>query len=148
MAAERLSTPLNGESFELVIPSIPDKAAEVDRIIDAVTLRIGYSDAMRGDIMIAVNEVVKNAILHGNRCDATKNVLISCKCDASFFRIHVCDSGSGFDPDTVPDPLDPENLMKESGRGLLILRTLMDEVTFDISGEGTRVTLVKYGQKS
>jgi serine/threonine-protein kinase RsbW len=147
MTGPQSSIPLDDETIELAIPSIPERTAEVDRLIDQLTVRIGYDETMRGDILIAVNEVVKNAIMHGNKCDASKYVNISCTCNVSVFRIRVCDSGNGFDPNTVPDPLNPENLLKESGRGLLILRTLMDEVRFDISKEGTTVTLVKYGRK-
>lgn len=143
MAGRQSPTSPNGLTLEFVIPSEPDKTADVDRIIEDLTVKAGYGDGVRGDIAIAVNEVVKNAILHGNKCDITKEVTISCSCAPSEFRIIVCDRGDGFDPDEVPDPLDPENLLKESGRGLLILRTLMDEVRYEMTSSGTRVTLVK-----
>lgn len=145
MTGQQPPSPLNGETVELSIPSIPESTADVDRIIDGMTERIGYDEGVRGDIMIAVNEVVKNAILHGNKCDAAKKVRITCTCNRDAFRIIVCDNGKGFDPAAVPDPLDPDNLLKESGRGLLILKTLMDEVGFEISRDGTKVTMVKYG---
>lgn len=140
--------PSGPNSIELSIPSVPERTAEVDRLIENLTSQAGYDVSICGDILIAVNEVVKNAILHGNRCDASKTVGIICSYTASEFRIQVRDSGTGFDPHAVPDPLDPANLMKESGRGILILRTLMDEVAYNISGDGTTVTLVKYCQKT
>ena len=139
--------PLEAASIELSIPSVPERTAEVDRLIEDLTSRAGYDVATQGDILIAVNEVVKNAILHGNKCDASKMVGITCSYSALEFRIQISDAGIGFDPQTVPDPLDPENLLKESGRGILILRTLMDEVAFHSSEDGTTVTLVKYCQK-
>jgi anti-sigma regulatory factor (Ser/Thr protein kinase) len=138
------SSPADGEVIEFTIASIPEKTDEVDRRIEHLTARIGYDDAVRGDIMIAVNEVVKNAILHGNNCDQSKMVRITCICNTSIFRIHVCDNGTGFNPESVADPRNPDNLLKEHGRGLLMINFLMDEVDFEITEEGTRVTLVKY----
>lgn len=143
MGGQQTPSSLQDTTLDLTIPSVPERAADVDKIIDDLTARAGYDESMRGDIAIAVNEVVKNAILHGNKCDSGKLVAITCSCDPTEFRILVSDHGTGFDPDAVPDPLDPENLLKETGRGLLILRTLMDEVRVDTTAEGTRVTLVK-----
>ena len=145
MIGQHPPTSPNGMTREFVIPSRPEKTADVDRIIEDMTVNAGYDESMRGDIAIAVNEVVKNAILHGNKCDDSKDVRITCTCGPSEFRILVGDCGGGFDPEKVPNPLDPGNILKETGRGLLILKTLMDEVSFDITSKGTNVTLVKYG---
>jgi len=135
----------SGVTLELRIPSNPDLTAEVDRRIEELTTRTGFDQGTRGDIMIAVSEAVKNAILHGNRCDESKQVVISCKCSSTLFRIHICDCGGGFDPDALPDPRNPDNLLKENGRGILMIKALMDEVEFDITEHGTSVTLTKYG---
>lgn len=132
------------ETFEIVMPSEPELTDQVDHLIEQIIAKIGYTQAMRDDIAVAVNEVVKNAILHGNKCDEQKPVKITCTCKPEEFRICVCDQGDGFNPAEVPDPLDPKNLLKETGRGLLILRSLMDEMLIDIDSEGTKVTLVKY----
>ncbi len=136
----------NGETLELTIPSNPDLTAEVDRCIEDLTARIGYDQATRGDIMVAVNEAVKNAILHGNKCDESKQVIITCNCSSTEFRIHICDCGRGFDPESLPDPRNPDNLLKENGRGILMIKALMDEVKFDVSENGTSLTMIKYGQ--
>lgn len=135
----------NGVTLELTIPSDPDLTAEVDRRIEDLTARIGYDRGTRGDIMIAVNEAIKNAILHGNKCDESKQVVITCNCSSAVFRIHICDFGGGFDPESLPDPRNPDNLLKENGRGILMIRSLMDEVEFDVTENGTSVTLIKYG---
>ncbi len=136
----------NGVTLELTIPSNPDLTAEVDRCIEDLTARIGYDQAIRGDIMVAVNEAVKNAILHGNKCDESKQVTITCNCSSTEFRIHICDCGCGFDPESLPDPRNPDNLLKENGRGILMIKALMDEVEFDVSEKGTSLTMIKYGQ--
>ena len=146
MTDRRQDSAGNGATLELKIPSDPDLTAEVDRRIDDLTAQIGYDQGTRGDIMIAVNEAVKNAILHGNECDESKEVVITCNCTSTVFRIHICDCGHGFDPESLPDPRNPDNLLKENGRGILMIKALMDEVDFDISESGTRVTLIKYGR--
>ncbi len=136
----------NVVTLELTIPSNPDLTAEVDRCIEDLTARIGYDQATRGDIMVAVNEAVKNAILHGNKCDESKQVIITCNCSSTEFRIHICDCGGGFDPESLPDPRNPDNLLKENGRGILMIKALMDEVEFDVSENGTSLTMIKYGR--
>ncbi|HCP99457.1 MAG TPA: hypothetical protein DIT99_01605 [Candidatus Latescibacteria bacterium] len=144
MTGNSKPSPADFETLEFTIASIPEKTTEVDRRIEHLTARIGYDDVVRGDIMIAVNEVVKNAILHGNKCDKSKMVTITCSCNPSIFRIHIRDNGTGFNQESVADPRNPDNLLKETGRGLLMIKFLMDEVDIDITDEGTRVTLVKY----
>ena len=144
MAGKQPPTSSNGITQEIVIPSEPEKTADVDRLIEDMTAQAGYDDAMRGDIAIAVNEVVKNAILHGNKCDVEKEVKISCTCQPNEFRINVYDHGKGFDPGNVPDPLDPQNILKESGRGLLMMHKLyvpyFTSVTFIPSSVGEKMT--------
>lgn len=73
-----------------------------------------------------------------------KNVYIEMLSIENGVQIIVRDEGSGFDPDAVPNPLAPENLLKESGRGIFILKSLMDQVEFDFSHGGTQVTMVKF----
>lgn len=148
MSPPQSSPSQDGEMVDLYIPSLPERATDVDRLIDQMTLQVGYAEDIRGDIMIAVNEVVKNAILHGNKCDASKSVHILCRCNPEEFCISISDKGMGFDLNAVPDPLDPDNLLKESGRGLFILRALMDRVDFDMRSDGTTVTMVKYGRQT
>ncbi|MBI4550779.1 MAG: ATP-binding protein [Candidatus Latescibacteria bacterium] len=143
--ARQKSAPADTEVVRLVIPSKPEMTMKVDLIVEELIPKFGFDSLIKDDIAVAVNEVVKNAILHGNQCDARKKVEIIFTCEPSRITIRVRDYGNGFDLDAVPDPLDPENLLKESGRGLLILRVLMDEVSFHNTGHGTEVTLVKYG---
>lgn len=146
MAESRQNSTSNGVTLEFTIPSKPALTGEVDRRIGDLAASIGYDQVTRGNIMIAVNEAVKNAIYHGNKCDESKQVVITCNCSLAVFRIHICDCGRGFDLDSLPDPRNPDNLLKENGRGILMIKSLMDQVEFDISENGTRVTLVKYGK--
>lgn len=101
------------------------------------------SEDDRDSIAIALTEVVSNAIYHGNRQDPTKQVEVWVSVQKNQVTIRVKDQGEGFDPSSLKDPLSPENLLRDRGRGIFILRALMDEVKFDFSQGGTLVTLVK-----
>ena len=92
----------------------------------------------------AVREAVANAIQHGNSLDPDKHVRIECCVDGDEVVIRVRDQGNGFDPKRVPDPLDPENLMRPNGRGIFFMKSFMDEVVYSFPNEnGTRVEMVK-----
>jgi serine/threonine-protein kinase RsbW len=89
---------------------------------------------------VAVRESVINAIRHGNRNDATKHVFVdfdsALRDGAPGLLICVRDQGEGFDPESLADPLDPENLLKSGGRGVFLIRNFMDEVHLQRVPEG------------
>ncbi|MFQ5628471.1 MAG: ATP-binding protein, partial [bacterium] len=85
-----------------------------------------------------------NAIIHGNKQDQKKKVYLNIFIDNNTLKVVVQDEGKGFNPESLPDPLDPDNLLKESGRGIFILKSLMDDVSFDFSPKGTILTLIKH----
>jgi serine/threonine-protein kinase RsbW len=103
----------------------------------------GLSDEERDSLAIAVTEVGNNAIIHGNKRDPDKQVHLHITVNEGEIRVVIRDEGPGFNPDTLSNPLDPENLLRESGRGVFIVRSLMDEVSFDFSKGGTEITLIK-----
>ncbi len=114
--------------------------ALVARLADAIEIDIDS----RQDILVALHESLVNAIVHGNRGDEARSVVLRLAIDADVLEIRVADEGQGFDPTGVPDPLAPENLAKSSGRGILMMRTVMDGVTFRrLPGGGTEVTMRK-----
>jgi serine/threonine-protein kinase RsbW len=88
--------------------------------------------------------MVNNAIHHGNRDDRNKKVYIKLIKRPHQIDIVIRDDGGGFDPNSIADPLDPENLFKESGRGIFIVKSLMDDVKFEFNQNGTEVTLIKH----
>lgn len=94
---------------------------------------IGYFDRL--DIGIALHEALANAIVHGNQEDPDKRVYVVCRCTTGGeVSITVQDEGQGFDSDAVPDPTAPENLLAKHGRGIYLMKTLMDEVRFEQGG--------------
>jgi len=101
------------------------------------------SEPSRMDVCIAVTEAVNNAVQHGNHMRADKYVTVRFEYTENLIRITVEDQGEGFDLDAVEDPLSPENLTKPNGRGLLIVKSLMDDVKVSPSTTGTEVVMVK-----
>jgi serine/threonine-protein kinase RsbW len=101
--------------------------------------RLGLGEDAAFGIDMAVREAVTNAVLHGNRQDEAKTVEIALKSLPGVIEITVRDRGEGFDPGSVPDPTDPQNIMKTSGRGILFMRTFMDEIEWSHHPEGGTV---------
>ncbi|MBW8042419.1 MAG: ATP-binding protein [Planctomycetes bacterium] len=94
---------------------------------------------------LALEEAFINAVRHGSKMDASKEVKIDYSVGSDKVEITVTDEGDGFDPDAVPDPRFGENLYKPEGRGLFLMRSYMDEVNFN--ERGNSVCMVKYKEK-
>ena len=95
-------------------------------------------------ISMAVREAAVNAVIHGNAKSPDKQITVSFENTGAALIFSVADQGQGLDPDSLPDPLAPENLMRGSGRGIFLIRSLMDEVHFKQLNPGTELTLIKH----
>jgi serine/threonine-protein kinase RsbW len=126
---------------ELEIKSNPERIHEVEQFIEEIRDHLGFKDDVFGNVMVAVTEAVNNSIRHGNRGDLSKVVKIRCAA-LNPYRIMMAveDEGNGFDPNELPDPTAPENVLRESGRGVFLMRQLSDEISFQDSGR--RVEMV------
>jgi len=93
---------------------------------------------------MAVREAAVNAVLHGNDYDPAKTITVSLENTGSSLVFSIADQGKGLDPDTLPDPLAPENLLRGTGRGIFLIRSFMDEVKFRQLYPGTELTLIKH----
>jgi serine/threonine-protein kinase RsbW len=132
----------------IIIPSSLIYLAKVDDFVEKKLKKLGLNKDQLADIAISVTEVVNNAIVHGNKNDPAKKVTLHLETDESSITIEVEDEGRGFDLNTLPCPITEENLFKEVGRGIFILRSLMDKVDFIFKKEGgTVVCLTKYLKK-
>ena len=118
----------------LTIPSDVNKLPVVETLIDSVCQSIGVHEDVYGNVLIAVTEAVNNAILHGNKNDVSLNVGLNVFDAPVSFCFNVADAGNGFDYDSLPDPTAPENIEKENGRGVFLMRNLADEVVYNESG--------------
>jgi serine/threonine-protein kinase RsbW len=109
----------------------------VQIISDYVGRLTGLDEDQLFDVSVAVRESVVNAIKHGNKNDQTKRVVVEFSTvPRDQMTVRVQDQGEGFDPEEVPDPLSPENLMKGSGRGILFMRNYMDDVSIGRAQDG------------
>jgi serine/threonine-protein kinase RsbW len=104
----------------------------------------GFDEDECGRVSMAVREATVNAVLHGNRYDATKRVTISFETTPEALTVSVRDEGEGLDTANIPDPLAPENLLKQSGRGIFLIRAFMDEIRFRALSPGTEITMIKF----
>jgi serine/threonine-protein kinase RsbW len=136
--------------------SLAEKLVEISigsklELIDVVTLSsdhlcklAGFDEEEQYRVNLSVRESLANAIEHGNKFADHKMVLIVLRLNDEVFSVTIRDFGEGFDPNQVPNPLDPQNLLNPDGRGILYMRSFMDEVTLIRHAEGgMQVTLVK-----
>ena len=108
----------------------------VQVVSDHVAQTLGLDDDTQHYVGVAIRECVINAIKHGNRSDSHKHVFVEFSTVEGVLTVRVRDQGEGFDPDTLADPLAPENLLKASGRGIFLIRSFMDDVQLRNAPEG------------
>lgn len=105
----------------------------------------GFPEEELHKISMAVRETVVNAVVHGNRYSSHKHVHVQVSREADAMTVTVADEGNGFDLASLPDPLAEENLLHQSGRGILLIRAFVDEFNMRrLTPAGTEVKLVKY----
>jgi serine/threonine-protein kinase RsbW len=109
------------------------------RLLEEARVQCPISDDQFYNLVIALTEAVNNAIVHGNRSDPSKRVYYSVECRPEGFHCVVEDEGEGFEPEEVDDPLSPENLLRDSGRGMFIIRALMRDFHAEHTGHGMRL---------
>ncbi len=125
------------------LESTLDSVNMAEQTADQIATRAGFPEDERHQIMMAVREAAVNAVLHGNAYDPAKKMTVTYEAEPGQLTIRIADQGRGLDPEEIPDPLAPENLLKQSGRGVFLIRSFMDEVSFKNLHPGTEITLVK-----
>lgn len=114
------------------------RAEAIETALEEMMQVVEQHEGLCGDpaeIRLAMREALNNALRHGNRMDPNKRIHLSYSCDPQQgLKVMVRDEGVGFDPDAVPDPTEPENLDRTGGRGVFLMRNLMDEVEFRDGG--------------
>lgn len=131
-------------SFELTVPSQLEEMTAVHLLVDEAIREYELSEDIAHWIELTISESMINAIQHGNKCDPSKKATLKISSNGEAIEIVVEDQGKGFQLDDVADPTDVENLLKPSGRGILIIRSFMDEVNLSRrEGGGSRLRMVK-----
>ncbi len=130
---------------KISVPSSLEYLRDVDEFVEGKLEKLGLDQSQLADVAISVTEAVTNAIVHGNKNDRKKRVEIDLKIEKLKIVITVKDQGDGFDPESLSSPVEGENILKKVGRGVFILKSLMDKVNFIFQPEGgTIVKMVKY----
>jgi serine/threonine-protein kinase RsbW len=111
-----------------------DSLAEIESLIDQIRAERDFGDEVAGNLMMAFHEAVTNAIIHGNQLDPSKVVDIKAWFEDHQLVLQVTDQGNGFNPDSLPDPLDENNLLKSGGRGVFLIRQFSDYIEFNDKG--------------
>ncbi len=125
------------------LESTLESVNKAEEMADQIASQAGFDEDTRSGITMAVREGMINAVLHGNAYDPAKRVNLTFEQRGRELIVTIADEGKGFVPEEIPDPLAPENLLKESGRGIFLMRTFMDEVRFRKLNSGTEITLIK-----
>lgn len=127
--------------FKKEIPSDPDLMPEVEQFVFETAQKVQLNEDKLNNISLAVAEAISNSMKHGNKNDKTKTVTITIKADDEKMIVILKDQGAGFDPKDIPDPTKPENILKDSGRGIHIMRSLLDDLKFNFTPDGTEIIL-------
>jgi serine/threonine-protein kinase RsbW len=129
---------------ELVF-ELPNDLQCIEEAVEFVVGRCGgcvaAAEKLRFNFRVSLTEALANAMIYGNGRDPSKRVRVEMRMRSRALRVRVTDQGHGFDADTVPDPTRPENLECPGGRGIFLMRKLMDEVRYNERGNAVTLTL-------
>jgi serine/threonine-protein kinase RsbW len=144
---ENLGAEQTGSSWRLdvVYDSDLKSVDSAEAAILEQATRLGFSEDGQHELGIALREAMVNAVVHGNKYSAHKKVRMKASIEDGGLKIVISDEGTGFELNRVPDPREEENLLKESGRGILLMQAFVDEFQVRrLQPHGTEVTMVKY----
>jgi serine/threonine-protein kinase RsbW len=128
--------------FRYSFPSDPQYIPGMVHVVALLAMEFGFDASDYAmNLPLAVDEAISNAIIHGNRRDAKKRVEVEGQIDADVLRIKVRDEGEGYHRDPSHDPVDPQNLLASSGRGLFLIESVMDEVK--LAQEGRCIEMLR-----
>jgi serine/threonine-protein kinase RsbW len=145
MKAEKRQSGPNRE--ELIISSDFENLPKVEQFTIALCKKAKLDDDQCDNMAIAITELVNNAIMHAHKQDSAKKVVIRVRYEVDRVVVSIIDEGTGFDPEEVANPTDPQNLWKQNGRGIFLVRNLIDEVEINSSPNGTEIVLTEYIKK-
>ncbi len=122
--------------------SDPKILPEIEEFFINVLSSVRLEEEKFQKLILAISEAISNSIKHGNKNDPSKLVYSTIKITDDKIEIIFRDEGSGFNPDKIPDPTIQENIMKESGRGIHIMKAFVDELKYEFSEKGTNTYLI------
>jgi serine/threonine-protein kinase RsbW len=133
------------ETVDQFLDSSLDSVDSAEHLVLHVARKAGFQEEDLHKIGMAVRESMVNAVVHGNQYSAHKKVRVSVSKGQDRLTVTISDQGKGFELEALPDPLSEDNLLRNSGRGIFLIRAFMDELNVRrLSPAGTEVTLTKY----
>ena len=123
------------------ISSDPELLPELEEFIVDLATQSKLRDDKLNSLALSFSEAASNSVVHGNKFDKSKKVKITVRIDEKKMIVIIKDEGKGFDIQTVPDPTKPENLLKDSGRGIHIMRSFLDDLRYNFTPNGTETIL-------
>ncbi len=129
------------DKYHIEIESDPNNLITVEEFVNYFCKDVHLPDEKLTNVLLAVTEATTNAIIHANKCDINKKVTIDASVENSKLIIKIKDEGEGFDPGNIPDPTEPENLLKDSGRGIYLMRVYMDDLQYNRTPSGMEFVL-------
>jgi len=127
--------------YHLEIESDPNNLITVEEFVNFFAKDIGLKNEQIAALLLAVTEATTNAIIHANKCNVNKTVTVDVTVNSSTLIVKIIDEGAGFDPAKIPDPTHPENLLKDSGRGVYLMKIYMDDLKYNVTPTGTETIL-------
>lgn len=128
--------------YHLEIESDPNNLITVEEFVNYFGVDLNLGEEKIAHLLLTVTEATTNAIIHGNKSDPKKLVVIDAWVENNRLFISVKDCGKGFDPSALPDPTETDNLLKDSGRGVYLMKVYMDEIKFNVTDQGTETLLI------
>lgn len=124
---------------ELTLNSRFNEIERIESFVNGLKKWLDFNKDLEDKIMLVLSEAITNAIVHGNKKDPSKTVSVEARKSDNRLKLSVKDQGEGFDPSEIPDPLDRDNLLKEGGRGVFLIKHYADDISF--SEGGTKLTI-------
>lgn len=128
--------------MKYIIKTSPFEIDRLPKFLDDALNGIKVKKDYFNMLLLAITEAVNNAIVHGNKSDISKKVTLEFSVTDSKIKIEVTDEGDGFDLGKIPDPTLPENLLREHGRGVYIMKHFVDEMFYTKTKKGNSLTLI------
>jgi serine/threonine-protein kinase RsbW len=125
----------------LVLKSEPKEIIKVEHFLEKINRKLNLDEIRFNKLLVATTEAVNNGIIHGNERNPLKKVTLTCMLRSSVLTITVKDQGAGINPKALPDPLSNENLLRENGRGVFLMKSLMEEIVFKKARGGSSVIM-------
>lgn len=128
-------------TYRLDLPSERKNIVKVEGFMNSISEFTQLPETVYYNALIAITEAVNNAIIHGNKCDPSKIASVNVHCAEHRITVIITDEGEGFDPMTVPDPRNEENLLREGGRGVFLIVSLVNDSNYERMQRGMKLTM-------